>query len=134
MPRITKMTKSKPGILYVILIELEGKSLVKIGVTHRSIEDRVSEILVGIFKKYREFPYCKPKRFRTTRDTYKKEKQLHKHFSDYRYSPNKKFGGSTEFFDIPLEDVVKIYDSVVPAISKPKTKPKGTFFKVNKAL
>ena len=141
MPRVTKKARAEPGIIYVILVELDGKSLVKIGVTHRRIEDRVSEILVGIFKKYREFPYCKPKRFRTTSETYKKEKALHKHFSDYSYTPSKKFGGSTEFFDIPLDDVVAIYDDMVPITVKPKkparkkkavAKKKGVFFRVSK--
>ena len=48
------------GILYLVYFELDGKQLVKIGVTARTIEERVSEILISIFKKYREFPYCKP--------------------------------------------------------------------------
>ncbi len=45
MTRKTKPDKSAPGILYVVLFELDGKSLVKIGVTHRSIEERITEIL-----------------------------------------------------------------------------------------
>ena len=43
------MTK---GIVYVLLFELEGKTLIKIGVTTRSIEERVAEILVSIFQRY----------------------------------------------------------------------------------
>ena len=143
MARVTRMERTKPGILYVILVELEGKSLVKIGVTHRRIEDRVAEILVGIFKKYREFPYCRPKRFTTTRDPYKKEKALHKHFAKNSYSPGKKFGGSTEFFDVPLDDVVEVYDEIATPTKKYKPKPKpaaktkpkkkkGVFFTVSK--
>ena len=106
-------TKNSSGILYVVYFELDGKQLVKIGVTARCIEDRVSEILVSVFKKYREFPYCRPKRFRTTDNVYTKETQLHQHFKEYRYTPVKKFSGSTEFFDVPLEDVVEVYDSMV---------------------
>jgi DUF4097 and DUF4098 domain-containing protein YvlB len=133
MARTTKPTKSSPGILYVILVELDGKSLVKIGVTHRRIEDRVVEILVSIFKKYREFPYCRPKRFKTVPNTYQKERLLHKHFSKYQYTPNKKFSGSTEFFDIPLDDVVKVYDDMVTT-SSGKAKRKSTFFTVNRNI
>jgi hypothetical protein len=110
---MTQSNKSKPGILYVILLELEGKQLVKIGVTHRKIEDRVVEILVSIFKKYREFPYCRPKRFRTTTDIYGKEKILHKMFESSRYTPSKKFSGHTEFFNIPIEDVVTAYEKLL---------------------
>lgn len=118
---LTKVTKSKPdevNILYVVLFELEGKSLVKIGVTSRSIEERVSEILVSIFKGYREFPYCRPKRFRRTDKAYEKEAKLHKHFKEFSYSPEKKFSGSTEFFDVPLETVVEAYEELLGEIDE----------------
>lgn len=101
------------GILYVVYFELEGKPLVKIGVTTRPIEDRVAEILISIFKKYREFPYCRPKRFRKTGNVYEKEALLHKYFKSYSYSPDKKFSGSTEFFDVPLEEVVPVYENLL---------------------
>lgn len=102
-----------PGILYVSLFVLEGKDLVKIGVTSRNIEDRMSEILVSIFKAYREFPYCRPKRFRKTGNVYEKEAQLHAYFAEYQYTPDKKFSGSTEFFDIPLDKVVDVYEKLL---------------------
>ena len=101
------------GILYLVYFELEDKQLVKIGVTSRTIEERVSEILISIFRKYREFPYCRPKRFRKTGDVYEKEALLHKYFSDYQYETKNKFSGSTEFFDIPLDDVVKVYEALL---------------------
>lgn len=113
---LTKVTKNKPdevNILYVVVFELEGKSLVKIGVTSRNIEDRVTEILTGIFKKYREFPYCRPKRFRKTDKAYEKEAILHKQFAEYSYTPEHKFGGSTEFFDVSLELVVSAYEELL---------------------
>lgn len=101
------------GILYIVHFELEGKPLVKIGVTTRTIEERVAEILVSIFKKYREFPYCRPKRFRKTGNVYEKEAILLKYFKDYQYEPSNKFSGSTEFFDIALEDVVEVYEDLL---------------------
>ena len=129
-----KVTKTKLGpkegldILYIVHFNLDGKDLVKIGVTSRNIEDRVSEILVSIFKKYREFPYCRPKRFQKTEAVYEKEALLHKHFKEYSYTPKKKFSGSTEFFDIPLDTVVTAYENLlagkqfeeqVPSLDKP---------------
>lgn len=101
------------GILYLVYFRLEEKDLVKIGVTSRSIEDRVSEILVSIFKSYREFPYCRPKRFRKTNDVYRKEAELHKFFSSYNYKTKNKFSGSTEFFEVPLEDAVDQYEIII---------------------
>lgn len=104
------------GILYVVHFNLDGKDLVKIGVTSRTIEERISEILISIFKKYREFPYCRPKRFRKTANVYEKEAILHKYFSEYSYTPAQKFSGSTEFFDIPLENAVDVYEKLLNGV------------------
>jgi hypothetical protein len=101
------------GILYLVLFELDGKQLVKIGVTTRAIEDRVSEILVSIFKKYREFCYCRPKRFTKTTNMFEKEATLHRYFKKYKYTPVKPFSGSSEFFDIPLDDAVAAYERLL---------------------
>lgn len=116
MMKVSKSEKhieEDPGILYLVHFKLDEKDLVKIGVTSRTIEERVSEILISIFKKYREFPYCRPKRFRKTGNVYEKEAILHDYFKEYSYTPEKKFSGSTEFFDIPLDDVVKVYEDLL---------------------
>jgi hypothetical protein len=114
-----KVTKTKLsveediGILYLVYFRLDDKDLVKIGVTTRNIEDRVSEILVSMFKTYREFPYCRPKRFRKTCYVFEKEALLHRHFKDYIFIPIKPFSGSTEFFEVPLEEVVLVYENLL---------------------
>ena len=114
-----KVTKAKDkvcenyGTLYLVYFELDGKSLVKIGVTARKVEDRVSEILVSIFKKYREFPYCRPKRFQKTADMFDKEAVLHQFFAAYHYTPDKVFSGSTEFFDLPIDIAVAAYEQLL---------------------
>jgi len=114
-----RVTKAKDkvyehyGILYLVYFKLDGRQLVKIGVTSRKIEDRVSEILVSIFKKYREFPYCRPKRFQTTADMFDKESILHQFFAAYRYTPDKIFSGSTEFFDLPIDIAVAAYEQLL---------------------
>ncbi len=101
------------GVLYVVYFRLDDKDLVKIGVTGRTVEERVSEVLVSIFKKYREFPYCRPKRFRKTGNAYEKEALLHEHFKDRNYTPTKIFSGSTEFFEVPLDEVVNVYENLL---------------------
>ena len=130
-----KMTR---GIVYVLLFELEGKTLIKIGVTTRSIEERVAEILVSIFQRYRVFPLCNPRRFTTTTNIYGKEKKLHELFKAHNHRPDKKFSGYTEFFDVPVDLVTEAYDKLVkPAKPRKARKPKkksGTFFVVNKKL
>ena len=101
------------AILYLVQFDLEGKPLVKIGVTSRTIEERISEILISIFKQYREFPYCRPKRFRKTSDAYEKEAGLLNYFKEYKYATKKKFSGSSEFIDAPLDEVVKVYEDLL---------------------
>jgi len=98
------------GILYVLLIQIEGKDLVKIGVTSRGIADRVLEITESVWIKYRYFPYVYPKRFRKTDGYLGKEKVLHKYFKEYKYKTEFKFGGSTECFSAPLDKVVAAYE------------------------
>lgn len=113
---LMKVTKNNPeevNILYLVLFELEGRTLVKIGVTSRSIEERVSEILVSIFKKYREFPWARPKRFRKTDKAYEKEAVLHEKFKEFSYVTDKSFSGSTEFFDVPIDIVVQAYEELL---------------------
>lgn len=102
------------GIVYVLLIYLEGKELVKIGITSGKVEDRVASILKAIWARYREFPRCIVKRYRTTDGIRAKEKELHTLFADYKYNTEFSFGGSTEFFEVPLADVVTAYDDRIP--------------------
>jgi hypothetical protein len=104
------------GILYVLVIKLEDKELVKIGVTQRDkVEDRVAEILISIWKRYRVFPECYPKRFRKVDNVYDRESIMHKKFSEYKYSTKHKFSGSTEMFDVDILEVVEAYEQLLSA-------------------
>lgn len=101
------------GIVYVLEIELEDKVLVKVGYTsRRKVEERVCEILTSIWKRYRIFPKCYVKRYKSFNNPSAVEKQLHKALKAYKYSPKYSFSGSTEFFDTSLDEVVALYDSV----------------------
>lgn len=111
-----KSNKNTSGILYVTYFELEGKSLVKVGVTTRTIEERTTQILLDIFRVYREFPYARPKRFRKIDQVYEKESQLLDFLKPYRYTPKHKFGGYTEFHEAPLELVVAAYENLLEGL------------------
>lgn len=112
IPISTKLVVSK-GILYILLIKLEGKELVKIGITSRSIQERVCEILTSIWVKYRVFPECYPKRFKEVPRYEEMEKDLHGYFSEYRYKTQHRFSGSTEIFDVELDKVVEKYEDML---------------------
>ena len=110
----TKSDKSKDGIVYVLDIEVDNKRVVKIGLTSRSkIQDRVCEILTSHFTVYRFFCHCKPAKFTKTTDILVKEQMLLNYFSNYKFKPKKKFGGSTELVDVDLEVVIEHYNRVL---------------------
>lgn len=106
--------KKAEGILYVLIIKLEDKELIKVGVTTRRIEERVCEILTEIWKKYRIFPECYVKRYRTTEQVYALEADMHLQLKEYSYTTQFKFSGCTEFFLIDIDTVTVIYDKLIP--------------------
>jgi hypothetical protein len=111
-----ELVDSEPssGILYLLEIDLEDRKLVKVGVTCRDkVEDRVCEILTSIWKRYRVFPRCYPKRYRLVSDVYAKEAELHRVLGEYRYVTEHVFSGSTEMFAIELGKAVEEYEKVV---------------------
>lgn len=102
------------GIVYLLELQnREGRKFVKIGVTERSIKERMSEILMSFFNQYRYSPQCYPKRFTRTERPYQIEKFLKDHFADRQVKVEKKFSGSTEIFDVPLDEVVELYDKLI---------------------
>lgn len=102
------------GILYVLIVELEDKELIKVGVTCRDkLDDRLAEIVLSIWKKYRWIPRTYAKRFRKTDDVYGKEAELHRLLDEYRYETQYKFSGSTEMFDVCVDKVVELYEKVI---------------------
>ena len=101
------------GILYLLVFKLEDKTLVKIGVTQRiKVEDRICEIIVSIWKRYRVFPECVAKRYRSVKEVYKKEKYMHDYFASYNYKTKYVFSGSTQFFTASVDEIVKVYDEI----------------------
>ena len=105
--------KVDKGIVYVLQVDFEDKTLVKIGVTSRNkVEDRVVEILTEIWKRYRYFPKTYVARYKQILNPYAFEKMLHDYFDHRRYETEHKFGGSTEFFDIDVEEVKATYDTI----------------------
>ena len=111
--RTAKLKAESKGIVYVLEITLEDKKLVKVGYTARpKVEDRVCEILVSIWKRYRVFPQCHVKKYKSFHDPAAKEKSLHRLLAEHGYTTKYVFSGSTEFFDVPLERVIELYDQL----------------------
>jgi len=107
----TKNLDYKAGIVYILQIDIEDKQLVKIGVTlDDKVENRVTSILISIWKRYRIFPRTYVKRYKKFDRPYEIETTLHRYFKNYKYETVHRFSGSTEIFDIELDIVVKAYE------------------------
>ncbi len=112
---IGKTNADNSGILYVLVVRLDcGTEVYKVGVTKRKIEERVAEILTSFWLSYRYFPYCYPKRFKSTEEVYSKEAKMHKELEEFSYKFDKRFGGHTEFFSgVELEKILEIYENTI---------------------
>lgn len=109
--KVEKIVKPS-GIVYLLEFTLEDKKLIKIGMTTRRIEDRVCEILVSIWKRYRVFPSCYVKRYSAFNNPADIEKRLHRELDRFRYKTRYTFSGHTEFFEVDIVSAVSLYDEV----------------------
>lgn len=112
----TELSKLDPteGIVYVLEMEVDGKTVVKVGFTKRVfVTDRICEILTSYFHGYRYFPRLYPKRYRRTSEAFEKEQVILNYFKSRKYSSKKKFSGCQELLDVPLDEVVEVYERVL---------------------
>ena len=102
------------GILYLIEMDVDGKRVVKIGLTRRAtIDERLAEIALAHFKAYRQINYMRPKRFRKTSNVLQKERLLLGYFSSRKYTSEKSFTGHTELVAVDIMEVVEKYEEII---------------------
>lgn len=111
--------KPEKGIVYVLRFVLDCDTVVyKIGITTRTINERLLEIVGDFFNKYRYIPNVKARKFTSTVNYAEMEKRLHKEYADCSHYFDKKFNGSTEFFKIADEDILlHSYSSMIEEYS-----------------
>jgi len=105
----SKVAEEEPseGIVYLMQMTIDDVPLVKIGITSRSVYERLAEILISFTKVYRYSPHTKLLRFSKV-DNYKLvEQYLHRYYKEASVEFEKKFSGSTEFFMIDDVDELK---------------------------
>ena len=95
------------GICYIIKMKLrptesdaEPIVVYKIGITHRNINERLSEVVMAFFNQYRYIPETSLVRFTKSPNYISMEKTLHAEFTQHKYSFEKSFGGYSEFFQL----------------------------------
>ena len=119
--RNTKKSKKKTysrkaqGIVYLIKLKLDcGKTIFKIGITtRRSINDRLLENVLAHFMTYRYIPRTSVKKFSKTEYYTEVEAYLHRVFKDRQHKFDKPFGGSTEYFEVPEDELIEMYEKVM---------------------
>ena len=102
--------------LYIMEITIAGKTYCKVGkASGHSAKERMLQIAGSYFDKYRALPVMTIKRDREvpTDKVFEYETCLHRFFKDYQYLPVIAFSGSTELFNVPVEDVVMAYEAVI---------------------
>ena len=103
------------NLVYILKVQLAtGQVLYKIGVSKEKRHmDRMMEVLKDFFIKYRYVPFTSMKRFRVFPDAYEVERIMHQQYKEYRYTFDKKFCGSTEFFTIENEsELLEFYEKL----------------------
>lgn len=97
--------------LYLMRFQLDDTVVYKIGkASGTSSVTRMLQIIRDYFMKYRVTPIVSIKRDRPCADAFKIEADLHHHFSNLRYSPEKAFTGSTECFHTDEDYAVDLYE------------------------
>ncbi len=104
-----KLYESNDNFIYKI-----GKSSDK-----RSV-DRLMEVSRSFFQSYRYTPFCRLLRDRECENGFDIETKLHQHFKSTQYYFDKKFNGNTEFFLCREDELLKVYDELLPVKGKGK--------------
>ena len=102
------------GTVYVMKFNMGEYYVYKVGITERNVVDRFMEVVRSMFQANRVIPRCGIKRFRKVANYRKVEQELHAHFREFNYKFEKKFDGSTEFFKVDEEVLLKKYDEMCP--------------------
>ena len=107
------MFKIQEGRLYLFYIRFNDLDLYKVGITFSDRStDRLMEVLRDIFNKYRFVPYSRILRDKKVYIPRIVERYMHIELDEYRYTFDKKFDGSTEFFTgLDKEYLLDLYDN-----------------------
>lgn len=92
---------NKPTTLYFISLNIEGDTLYKIGITNKTVQERMG----SDFNRFN----CKiewEQQFSTGREAYTKEQELLKQYKDKLVNTNKLISGNSETLSVFIEEGV----------------------------
>jgi len=102
-------------IVKMRLYECNEQFIYKIGKSSsKRSTDRMVEVIRSFFQSYRYTPFCKLLRDRECINGFDIETKLHQYFKHQQYYFSKKFDGSSEFFLCREDELLKVYDELLP--------------------
>jgi hypothetical protein len=112
------VSKADVGYVYVMEFRFQTKTdyktLYKVGITINQPVDRMLQIVRSFFQSRRYVPECRLLKYRKVPEYGRLEKELHTILKEYNYKFNKPFDGSSEYFNLPVDQLLCEYDRVVP--------------------
>ena len=120
--KVKKSKAAEKGIVYVLQVFMDdGSYVVKVGIAARKygkdhdnrLEKRVCEISSSFFKRYRYFPMVKVKKMTEVTGYWAMEARMHRELAEWKYSACHVFDGCEELFDVDVNRVVELYESMV---------------------
>ena len=106
--------REKADRLYLFELKLEGEIIIKCGKSSgKSSVDRFFSILYDYARIHRGTPESRIIRDVECEDVFKKENKFHTYFNDNRFFPINPFSGSTELFNITIEEAMLKFDEII---------------------
>ena len=96
MAKFKKKQRTVDGEVYMLLIEIDGRTVIKIGTTNRCALKRMLEIAEVIYGAYKFIPKMQIIINERTHNNYAVEAALLEKLKQYKYTPDYEFDGCTE--------------------------------------
>lgn len=115
MAKRKKKTRTVDGEVYMLLIELDGKSIIKIGTTNRCALKRMLEIAEVIHAAYKFIPKMQILINERTHNNYAVEAALLDKLKEHKYTPDLEFEGCSELVKCDTAVAVGAYRDCIDA-------------------
>lgn len=110
-----KKPRTVDGEVYMTLIDIDGKTVIKIGTTNRTALKRALEIAEVIYAVYKFIPKMQILINERTHNNYVVEAALLKELGQYKYVPIFEFDGCSELVDCDIAVAISAYRKCIDA-------------------
>ena len=115
MAKRIKKQRTVDGEVYMMLIDIDGKSVIKIGTTNRCALKRALEIAEVIHGAYKFIPKIQILINERTHNNYAVEAALLAQLEQYKYAPDYEFDGCSELVECDTAVALGAYRDCIDA-------------------